>query len=69
MNKTVNIRVGGMSCVHCEKTVCDTAVKVEGGVKAKASAKKNLLTVKVKGNETVQKVKEAVRKTDFEVLD
>lgn len=69
MNKTVNIRVGGMSCVHCEKTVCDTAMKVEGVVKAKASAKKNLLTVKVKDMETAERVKQAVRKTDFEVID
>lgn len=68
MNKTVNITVNGMSCSHCEATVANAAMSVEGVVKAKASAKKNLLTVKVTDVSVVEAVKKAVRETDFEVV-
>lgn len=68
MNKTVNITVNGMSCSHCEATVANAAMGVEGVVKAKANAKKNLLTVKVTDVSVVDAVKKAVRETDFEVV-
>lgn len=69
MNKTVDITVNGMSCSHCEKTVTDAALSVNGVVKAKASAKKNRLTVKVEDVSVVDAVKEAVKAVDFEVAD
>lgn len=67
-SKTINITVKGMHCPHCEMTVSKAAASVEGVVNAKANAKKNLLTIKVKDMSAVEKVKKAVRETDFEVL-
>lgn len=69
MNKTLDITVKGMSCAHCEKAVCDAALGVEGVVKAKASAKKSRLTVKVSDTEALPKIKQAVREIEFEVVD
>lgn len=68
MNKTFEITVKGMSCPHCEKTVSDAAMSVSGVVSAKASAKKSRLTVKLSDPAVLEKVKEAVRETDFEVV-
>jgi copper chaperone len=65
--KKVAIEVTGMSCGHCEATVQDAVRKIEGVAKVKASAKKNLATVKFDENETsVEAIAEAINATGYE---
>lgn len=65
--KTFNITVKGMSCPHCEATVSKAAMSVDGVLSAKASHKKNLLTVKAKDESVLAKIKAEIAKTDFVV--
>lgn len=69
MSKTINIKVKGMSCSHCENTVSNAAMSIEGVKAAKAVAKKERLTIKVTDESVVSKVKQAIMEADFEVID
>ena len=65
MQKKIIIEVSGMSCSHCEKTVEDAAMSVNGVSKAKADAKKGTLVLKADDLSVTDSVKKAVADSVF----
>lgn len=63
----ISIKVGGMSCPHCERSVCQAAMAVKGVTDAKASAKKGMLIFKTADKSVVEKVKANIIEKGFTV--
>ena len=65
--KDITIKVSGMSCPHCEKSVCQAAMAVNGVKDAKASAKKGILTFKSDDKSVIDAVKANIVEKGFTV--
>ena len=68
MEKT-KLKIGGMSCQHCVKTVTDALVELEGVQRAKVNLRKGEAVVRF--NElriTLAHLRDAVTEAGFEVL-
>lgn len=63
------IRVGGMSCAHCEARVQKACMAVDGVQDAQASALKGEVVVTFAAPATAQTIKRAIKEQDYEVLD
>ncbi len=68
--KKAKLKVTGMSCGHCEKSVEEGLAEVAGVAKVSADHTKDLVTVRYKGEcPNVQNVKTKVVKLGFEAGD
>lgn len=59
------LKVSGMSCSHCERSVTEAAMSVEGVSEVKASAKKGYVQFKAETNEAVSKVRDKINELGF----
>jgi len=68
--ENITIKIKGMMCGHCEKTIHDAAMSVKGVKKASADFKKG--EVKVSFDTSVtdpESIKKAIAATDYQVLE
>ena len=64
------IKIKGMMCGHCEKTVTEAAMSVKGVTKAKSDFKKNEAKVSFDTNVTdLETIKAAIASSGYEVID
>ncbi len=67
-NKVITLKVGGMTCSHCEKRVHDAISKIEGVSKAEVNLKDGLATVEYDPEKTDEgEIKSAVVKVGYAV--
>lgn len=63
--KKQTLKVTGMSCAHCENKVKTALENI--GVKAKATAKKNMVEVSFAENLSLEQVKQAITELGYTV--
>ena len=66
----VLIKIKGMMCEHCEKTVSEAAKSVKGVTKASSDQKKGQVTVSFDTSITdLEAIKKAIIASGYEVID
>lgn len=67
MSKTVELKIEGMSCTHCEMRVKKALEMVEGVLNAKVDHKKGIAIINLKNQVTHEKLAAAVADAGYQV--
>ncbi len=63
----IELKIKGMTCDHCVKTVTEALKRVEGVVAVAVSQEKGIAEVEIQDGTSIEKLKEAVKETGYEV--
>lgn len=69
MKKKMIIKINGMVCMHCAKTVTETLEKQENVLKVKVDLKKKEALVIYKDNLDIDLIKNIINNLDYEFVE